>query len=148
MTKVNRRDKKLDFDENSSFSVLDIRVYYFHLPYLKLYEDFEWGPLHIRFNMHLKTTFLSRSRILFSEANSHSASQEFLSLLWKPNVHTRVHSYAQTQVGGAPIIGCRNFYSFETLNSGKVKVKLFLYLIKHHAMKTYCGSGRIAPGIL
>jgi hypothetical protein len=30
----------------------------------------------------------------------------------------------------------------------KVKVKLFLFLIKHHAMKTYLGSGGIAPRIL
>jgi hypothetical protein len=30
----------------------------------------------------------------------------------------------------------------------KVKVNLSLYLTKHHAMKTYCGSGGIAPRIL
>jgi len=30
----------------------------------------------------------------------------------------------------------------------KVKVKLSLCLIKHHAMKTYWGSGSIAPRIL
>jgi hypothetical protein len=30
----------------------------------------------------------------------------------------------------------------------KVKVKLSLRLIKHHAMKTYWGSGGIAPRIL
>jgi hypothetical protein len=30
----------------------------------------------------------------------------------------------------------------------KVKVKLSLYLTKHHAMKTYWGSGGIAPCIL
>jgi hypothetical protein len=30
----------------------------------------------------------------------------------------------------------------------KVKVKLSLYLGKHHAMKTYWGSGGIAPRIL
>jgi hypothetical protein len=31
---------------------------------------------------------------------------------------------------------------------GKVKVKFFLCLIKHHAMKTYWRSGGIAPRIL
>jgi len=30
----------------------------------------------------------------------------------------------------------------------KVKVNLFLRLTKHHAMKTYRGSGGIAPRIL
>jgi hypothetical protein len=30
----------------------------------------------------------------------------------------------------------------------KVKVKLFLCLTKHHAMKAYWGSGGIAPRIL
>jgi hypothetical protein len=30
----------------------------------------------------------------------------------------------------------------------RVKVKLSLCLIKHHGMKTYCGSGCIAPRIL
>jgi hypothetical protein len=30
----------------------------------------------------------------------------------------------------------------------KVKVKLYLCLSKHHAMKTYWGSGVIAPRIL
>jgi hypothetical protein len=32
--------------------------------------------------------------------------------------------------------------------TGKIKVKLFLYLTKHHIMKTYCGSRSIAPHIL
>jgi hypothetical protein len=36
--------------------------------------------------------------------------------------------------------GCRNVCS-----SSKVKVKLLLSLTKHHAMKTYWGSGGIAP---
>jgi hypothetical protein len=31
---------------------------------------------------------------------------------------------------------------------GKVKVKLSLCLTKHHALKTYWGSGGIAPRIL
>jgi hypothetical protein len=36
-----------------------------------------------------------------------------------------------------------------TLRSrGKVKVKLFLCLTKHHAMKTYWGSGDVTPRIL
>jgi hypothetical protein len=30
----------------------------------------------------------------------------------------------------------------------EVKVKLSLCLAKHHAMKTYCGSGGIAPHML
>jgi hypothetical protein len=34
------------------------------------------------------------------------------------------------------------------INKGKVKVNLSLCLIKHHAMKTYWGSGCIAPRIL
>jgi hypothetical protein len=33
-------------------------------------------------------------------------------------------------------------------DTGKVKVKLSLCLTKHHAMKTYWGSGGIAPRIL
>jgi hypothetical protein len=36
----------------------------------------------------------------------------------------------------------------ETKIKIKVKVKLSLWLIKHHAMKTYWGSGGIAPCIL
>jgi len=35
-----------------------------------------------------------------------------------------------------------------TLPFTEVKVQLSLYLIKHHAMKTYWGSAGIAPSIL
>jgi hypothetical protein len=35
-----------------------------------------------------------------------------------------------------------------TVSSCVQKVKLSLYLTKHHAIKTYCGSGGIAPRIL
>jgi hypothetical protein len=37
---------------------------------------------------------------------------------------------------------------WEDLGIGKVKVKLSLCLTKHHVMKTYWGSGGIAPRIL
>jgi hypothetical protein len=40
------------------------------------------------------------------------------------------------------------WYRSLPLGAVKVKVKLSLYLIEHHAMKTYRGSGGIAPHIL
>jgi hypothetical protein len=40
------------------------------------------------------------------------------------------------------------FGSMPLVKNGKGKVKLSLCLTKHHAMKTYWGSGGIAPRII
>jgi hypothetical protein len=76
------------------------------------------------------------------ETYNYSATQEIPHLVWNSKVHYHVHNSPPL----VPIL--IQMHPVHTFPPYFRKVKLLLCLTEHHAMKTYGGSGDIAPRIL